>query len=191
MTDKFLITIMNLNISDKFELFCKNNNLDYYVMYGKGSAKKSLWSLLGLVDNKKAIYLLDDEEKYKSIINYINSEKKEDYFLAQIGGNMTKERLFLCIVNSGFADEVMDIARASGATGGTILDARGTGKNTDYIMGSEVDSAKEIVMIFCNEEIAKTLEEKIGEFINSHNNVSGICFTLNAKLFKELNVDGY
>ena len=49
--------------------------------------------------------------------------------------------------------------------------------------------AKEVVLIFCDEQTAKNLEEKINEYINTKEYVSGICFTLNAKLFKELNVD--
>ena len=102
---------------------------------------------------------------------------------------MTKERLFVCIINSGYADEVMDIARNCGATGGTILDGRGTGKTVDKILGTEVDSAKEVVLIFCDEQTAKNLEQNINEYINTKEYVSGICFTLNAKLFKELNVD--
>ena len=102
---------------------------------------------------------------------------------------MTKERLFVCIINSGYADEIMDIARGNGATGGTILDGRGTGKTVDKIMGTEVDSAKEVVLVFCNEQTAKVLEENINKYLRNKENVSGICFTLNATLFKELNVD--
>ena len=35
--------------------------------------------------------------------------------------------LIVVVVNKGFADLVMDAARASGATGGTIMTGRGTG----------------------------------------------------------------
>ena len=41
---------------------------------------------------------------------------------------MKKEmELIIAIVNSGFADDVMKAARAAGARGGTILNARGAG----------------------------------------------------------------
>ena len=35
--------------------------------------------------------------------------------------------LVITIVNRGFADKVMDAAKAAGATGGTVLYARGSG----------------------------------------------------------------
>jgi hypothetical protein len=40
----------------------------------------------------------------------------------------TKYNLIVCIVNSGFSELVMEAARNAGATGGTILNARGTVK---------------------------------------------------------------
>ena len=36
--------------------------------------------------------------------------------------------LIVCIVNSGFAEEVMNAARECGARGGTIVNARGTAR---------------------------------------------------------------
>lgn len=40
---------------------------------------------------------------------------------------MIKHDLILTIVNRGFADEVMSAAKAAGAFGGTVVNARGTG----------------------------------------------------------------
>ena len=37
-----------------------------------------------------------------------------------------KHEVIICIVNSGFSDEVMDAAREFGARGGTVIRARGT-----------------------------------------------------------------
>ena len=42
---------------------------------------------------------------------------------------MIKHDLILTIVNRGFADEVMSAAKAAGAFGGTVVNARGTGTN--------------------------------------------------------------
>ena len=39
---------------------------------------------------------------------------------------MIKHDLILTIVNRGFADEVMSAAKAAGAFGGTVVNARGT-----------------------------------------------------------------
>ena len=37
--------------------------------------------------------------------------------------------LIVCIINRGFSDTVMTAARGSGARGGTILHAKGTGSH--------------------------------------------------------------
>ncbi len=39
--------------------------------------------------------------------------------------------LIVSIVNKGFADEIMDTLRKEGATGGTIINGSGTGKEED------------------------------------------------------------
>lgn len=187
MINDFSLLITKASNAKHIENFCKTNDINGMLFYGKGSAKKSLWEFLGLTDNSKIILMYNKDVEIEQIENLKKNCK--DIFISKIGGNMTKERLFVCIINSGYADEVMDIARNCGATGGTILDGRGTGKTVDKILGTEVDSAKEVVLIFCDEQTAKNLEEKINEYINTKEYVSGICFTLNAKLFKELNVD--
>ena len=53
-----------------------------------------------------------------------------------------------CIVNSGHSDEVMDAAKKLGATGGTVINARGTaGKEAETFFHITVQPEKEIVMI--------------------------------------------
>ena len=185
MSNVFTIMITKASNAKIVEDFCVLEQIGGLVLYGKGSAKKSIWNLLGLTDNSKIALVFNKELEAEKITKL--NERCKDLFVSQIGGNMTDERLFICIINSGYAEEVMDIARSEGATGGTILDGRGTGKTAEHIWGTEVNSAKEVVLIFGEEQLAKKLEEKIGEYIKNKDNVSGICFTINAKLYRELN----
>lgn len=69
------------------------------------------------------------------------------------------ERSLLFIVaNSGLADELIDAARKAGATGGTILRARGTAKDEDTsFFGIVIVPEKEILLIL----VTKEHEEKI------------------------------
>lgn len=187
MISNFDFLITKASNSRYVERFCKDNNIHGIMFYGRGSAKKSFWELLGITDNAKIALMYNqviEQEKLQDL-----RKDCKDLFVSKIGGNMTKERLFVCIINSGYADEIMDIARANGATGGTILDGRGTGKTVDKILGSQVDSAKEVVLIFCSQDTAVALEEKINAYIQNKESVSGICFTLNANLYQELNVN--
>ena len=56
--------------------------------------------------------------------------------------------LIVTIVNRGFADEVMNAARAAGAHGGTILWARGSGVHeTEKFFGISIQPEKELVLI--------------------------------------------
>ena len=53
---------------------------------------------------------------------------------------MENMKALFIVVNSGFAEEIIDIAREEGARGATILNVRGVGLNVKKIMGIPVDS---------------------------------------------------
>lgn len=62
--------------------------------------------------------------------------------------------LILTVVNKNFGDTVMNAARAAGARGGTVLNARGTGKKeTDTIMGITIEPEKEVIMILTDDAV--------------------------------------
>ena len=62
--------------------------------------------------------------------------------------NAFSHEVIFCIINSGFSENVMDSAKKVGATGGTVINARGTaGKDAETFFGVTVDPEKEIVMI--------------------------------------------
>ena len=56
--------------------------------------------------------------------------------------------VIFAIVNSGFAEEAMDIARQQGVRGGTILNARGVAKeDAAAFFGITIHAEKEILMM--------------------------------------------
>ena len=56
--------------------------------------------------------------------------------------------VIFAIVNSGFAEEAMAIARENGARGGTILNARGVAReNEAAFFGITIHAEKEILML--------------------------------------------
>jgi nitrogen regulatory protein PII len=85
----------------------------------------------------------------------------------------------MCIVNSGYSEEVMEAARKCGAKGGTIINARGTAKaNTLEKFNIQIHPEKEIVMILApikiKDDILKSVYEKCG--LQTEGN--GIAFVL-------------
>lgn len=64
----------------------------------------------------------------------------------------THEVIF-CIVNNGFGDEAMNVAKKAGATGGTIINARGSAsKSAESFFHIVIQPEKEIVMILIPSE---------------------------------------
>ena len=58
--------------------------------------------------------------------------------------------VIFAIVNSGFAEDVMDVAREQGARGGTILTGRGVAKEEAAAFFKDQKSAKETADIIQN-----------------------------------------
>ncbi len=62
--------------------------------------------------------------------------------------NQRQFDLILTIVNRGFADQVVDAARAAGAHGGTVFYARGTGVHEmEKFFAISIQPEKEVVSI--------------------------------------------
>ncbi|MDL2317101.1 P-II family nitrogen regulator [Desulfovibrio sp. OttesenSCG-928-A18] len=77
--------------------------------------------------------------------------------------------LITVIVNTGFADDVMAVARKAGATGGTILNARGTGTEEDVkFFGISLVPEKEMLFIV-------SAREKAQDILNAVNSVPKLC----------------
>jgi nitrogen regulatory protein PII len=76
--------------------------------------------------------------------------------------NTTPHTLITCIVNHGLADEVMMAARKAGATGGTILSARGTGTEEDVkFFGYTLVPEKDMLLILVGSGLTGTVLEAI------------------------------
>lgn len=59
-----------------------------------------------------------------------------------------------CIINAGFSETAMEAAREYGASGGTVLRARGTANpEAERLFNITIQPEKEIVMIVCKSEL--------------------------------------
>lgn len=90
-----------------------------------------------------------------------------------------KYELILTILNRGFSDLVMDSARAVGATGGTIVTARGTGtKEVERLFGITVSQEKELVLILTLKENRNAIMNAICKSVGLNTQGKGITFSL-------------
>ncbi|MBQ3825742.1 MAG: transcriptional regulator [Spirochaetaceae bacterium] len=123
------------------------------VLSGRGLAATNIAAILGLGEEAKDIILMIVDENVKksvtsAIISTAKTEKRNfgELFSLDLGTfyksgkqsgeeNMAKtdcdNTMITVIVNKGYADDVMAAARSAGAGGGTVVNARGTARETD------------------------------------------------------------
>jgi nitrogen regulatory protein PII len=87
--------------------------------------------------------------------------------------------VIFAIVNSGYAEEVMDVARENGARGGTILNARGVaGQEAADFFGITLHAEKEILMIVVDKAIRDDILNAIYKEMGMSKKAQGIAFSL-------------
>jgi len=87
--------------------------------------------------------------------------------------------VIFAIVNSGFADDVMDIARELGVRGGTIVNARGVVKeDAAAFFGITLHQDKEILMMVVEKEIRDNVLNAIYKQMGMAKKAKGIAFSL-------------
>ena len=116
-------------------------------------------------------------------ISSIGGAAAKDYLLQQEAEeSMEKEmthELLIVITNQGYTDQVMDAARAAGATGGTSLHAKGTGTElAKKFFGVSIAAEKELVLILTKEETRKPIMKAIMSQAGMRTEARSIVFSL-------------
>ena len=92
---------------------------------------------------------------------------------------MGKYEVIFSIVNAGSHETVMECARAAGATGGTVIHARGTSNpEAAKIFGIVVQPEKEIVMIVVEKAIKDNVLHALYKTVGVNTECGGIAFAL-------------
>ncbi len=90
-----------------------------------------------------------------------------------------KHEVICCIVNSGFADDVMDAAREFGAKGGTVIRARGTAApEAEKLFNIAIQPEKEIVMILIESKLKNDILYALYKAVGLNTPGQGIAFTM-------------
>lgn len=92
--------------------------------------------------------------------------------------------LISVIVNAGYADDVMLAARKAGAKGGTVINARGTGREEDVtFFGVTIVPEKELLMILAEKQAAPAILEAIRRTPSLNEPGIGIAFCTDVESF--------
>ena len=87
--------------------------------------------------------------------------------------------VIICIVNSGFSDDVMSAAREAGAKGGTVINARGTAREeAEKKYGIVFEPEKELIMILSEKKIKDDILHSIYRKVGLNTPGQGIAFSL-------------
>jgi hypothetical protein len=108
------------------------------------------------------------EKRVKNAEEKMSGEKKFD--------------LILIIVNQGYSDELMTVARDAGATGGTIINARGlVHKGPVKFFGISVQDEREIITILALREKKLDIMHAVSKSFGINSKAKGIVFSLPAE----------
>lgn len=179
-----------------------------FICLGRGTATATHLSLYGLAATEKAVmYAVADHEKTARLMRASKVRLFVDIPgngimlsipIKSVGGGRTmayltenstpsggnpkmpyEYELIYVILNEGHSDVVMNAARGAGATGGTVLTAKGTGiKEGEKFMGITLVSERDVVMIVAKSDVKAAIMKAIIDKAGLGTPAGAVCFSL-------------
>lgn len=183
------ITITDRSRAEQFAAWFRTHGISLVLTaLGQGTATTEVLDFLGLEATEKAVLFCVSPRSPRLVrqaardlwldvpgqgvlmtvpVNSIGGSTAKEYLLHEQEGEAAMEReithdLIVVIANQGSTDLVMDAAREAGATGGTVIHAKGTG--TDLVrkfFGVSIASEQEMVFILARSEAKKPIMKAI------------------------------
>lgn len=171
----------------------ENPVLDFF---GLGSATKEIVLILTESGKKDAILssIVDacaGEKKKFGFVCVLNADTliKTGTVQGQEGADMSNENqtLIYVILNKGYADDAMSAARKAGATGGTVINARGTAREDDAkFFGVHIVPEKEMLLMVVDSNKREAVLNAVKTLKCLEEPGSGIAFCSGVEEFKAL-----
>lgn len=76
--------------------------------------------------------------------------------------------LIITICIKGNSDNIMKLAREAGATGGTVIKAKGTASGSDMFFGMAISDEKELIYIVTRKENKTDIMKAVAAYTNEH-----------------------
>lgn len=197
---KVLIVISN--DEKKIKVLLKKYKLNYnLITYGKGTASNSLLKYFNLTEVRKTIccsiipnqietaFLKELNKKMKlkeigkgiaftikitSSVKYLSNNVKGDNFME----NSNSYELIVTIVKEGYAEQVMQVAKKVGATGGTVIEGRSLGSKKTIFMNLAIEPEKDIVLNIVKKDLKRIVMETINELCGVKTEARGVIMAL-------------
>ncbi len=131
---------------------------------------------LNAVGNGIAVFIQLNGAGGKSSLKFFlgeqSIEKKEEIM------QEVKSVVIVTVVDKGNTETVMDAARSAGASGGTVVRAKGTGAEIAKFFGVSISEEKEMIYIVAKRENRDDIMRAIMEKAGSNTDAHGVVFSL-------------
>ncbi len=183
---------------------------------GRGTANNRILGFLGLGESEKAVLLsilpelkaraamqgldkmLDfsrpghgvsficpvSEGCYHKVVHTGPTDKEGDTMQSQ-----SEFDLIIVVTSRGYTEDVMEAARAAGATGGTVIHARGCGSAAEKFFGITIQPEKELVFILSKAEGSCAIMESISQNAGPGTDANAVSFSLPASHVRGIGLD--
>ncbi len=200
---ELICVIVNYGLGTKLLQAAKSHGIPGgTVLLGKGTVNNRILEFLGLSDIRKEIVLMvTDRNTADQVLEKLDKEfnfEKPNHGIAfttsvcslvgtrSCRGDGLKEgrgvddnmyHAITVIVDKCKAEDVIDAATKAGSTGGTIINARGSGiHETSKLFSMEIEPEKEIVLILSQREKTDAIVSSIREQLKLDEPGKGILF---------------
>ena len=205
----YVMTILDRNKRETQERIYQSLGLKVALtMMGRGTATQEHLSMRGLSPTEKAVMAtIADKETTKKLILQTKIRLFIDIpgngilisvpiksvggaqTLAHLAGGKQPDQdkpefafdyeLIYVVLNEGHSDEVMDAARSAGATGGTIIAAKGTGlMQAERFRGLSLTNEREVALIVAKATAKTEIMRAIIEKAGVQTKAGAVCFSL-------------
>ena len=204
-----MVVVVNRGKGEKIASLFVDHGVTFNLLtLGKGTADKKILVYLGLGETEKDILYctmpLETSRLMFEKLNELNLSKpgtgiafsipisgvadaascKRLQGAAQKRGGISMElpfkyNLIIAVTGQGYMDEVMDVAKSAGASGGTVVHARGVGlRQAEKFFGISIQPEKEMIFILAKQELCQGIMETITEKMGLKTDAKTIVFSL-------------
>ncbi len=203
---ELLCVILNYGLGSKVIRLAKQCGVTGGTIFlGRGTVKNRILEILDLTEVRKEIVIMISYKDtiYKameaitqgcklnkkghgiafttSVINIFGTScYKDSHTVESRGEENTMYRVIYVIVDRGKSGAVIDIASKAGSSGGTIINARGSGiHETSKLFAMDIEPEKELVLLLCEEHLTDSIVSSIREQVKIDKPGNGIIFVQN------------
>ncbi|KUG03448.1 nitrogen regulatory protein p-ii [hydrocarbon metagenome] len=203
---ELLCVILNFGLGSKVIKLAKRHGVTGGTIFlGKGTVKNRILELLDLTEiRKEIVVMISTKDAIYKALEAIKKEfklNKKDHGIAfttrvinlfgsscyrgshskeSRGVENTMYKVIYVIVDRGRAATIIEIASKAGSSGGTVINARGSGiHETSKLFAMDIEPEKELVLLLCEEHLSDSIISSVREQAQIDKPGNGIIFVQN------------